>query len=181
MSSVIVVTREDLSMRALIVIFLLLSVSAAAEPRLNLTPPAGATFAPGQRFDVRLEANDIRGKPQGYSIFLNGRDVTREIFGGAEFQTFPLLDATGRATALLGGGITGRGWSLRSSGRYELAATLTDADGYPTATEQAVVTSGEHTATDIFIAASGPGSRLFGTVMDNTEVFFKILQAVGYK
>jgi alkaline phosphatase len=37
-----------------------------------------------------------------------------------------------------------------------------------------------HTATDVFIAASGPGSHLFGGVMDNTEVFFRMLRAAGY-
>src|SRR5262245_4711828 len=99
--------REGLKMRVLLVI-IFLSGAARAEPRLGLAPPAGSTFAPGQRFDIRLEANDIRGMPQSYSIFINGREVTREVFGPARFETFPLLDAAGNPGPLLGGGITGR-------------------------------------------------------------------------
>ena len=96
---------------------------------MTLIPPAGSTFSPGQRFDVRLQADEIRGKPQRYSVLINGRDVTRELFGAADFQTFPLLDADGRPTAPVGGGITRRDWSFNQPGTYRMSATLTDSDG----------------------------------------------------
>jgi alkaline phosphatase len=36
-----------------------------------------------------------------------------------------------------------------------------------------------HTAADVFIGARGPGAYLFGSVMDNTEVFFRMLRVLG--
>src|SRR5688572_30801822 len=108
---------------------LLFSACAMAEPRLTLIPPAGSTFSPGQRFDVRLQADEIRGKPQRYAVLINGRDVTRDLFGAAAFQTFPLLDANGQPTAVIGGGITRRDWSFNQPGTYKMSATLTDSDG----------------------------------------------------
>jgi alkaline phosphatase len=38
-----------------------------------------------------------------------------------------------------------------------------------------------HSAVDVQIAARGPGANLFGGVQDNTEIFFKILRALGEK
>lgn len=86
-------------------------------------------FAPGQRFDVRLEANDIQAPPKEFSIQVNGVDRTREIFGGQEFVTFPLLDGGGRPSARLGGGVMRRAWSLDRPGRYQISAALILADG----------------------------------------------------
>jgi alkaline phosphatase len=36
-----------------------------------------------------------------------------------------------------------------------------------------------HSAVDVPISARGPGANLFGGVQDNTEIFFKILRALG--
>jgi alkaline phosphatase len=38
-----------------------------------------------------------------------------------------------------------------------------------------------HTVVDVQVSARGPGSSLFGGVQDNTEIFFKILRALGEK
>jgi alkaline phosphatase len=38
-----------------------------------------------------------------------------------------------------------------------------------------------HSAVDVQVSARGPGSNLFGGVQDNTEIFFKILRALGEK
>ena len=35
-----------------------------------------------------------------------------------------------------------------------------------------------HTASDIPLSASGHGASLFGGTMDNTEVFFRVMQGV---
>ncbi|MGZ3238655.1 MAG: hypothetical protein ACXU8A_14920 [Burkholderiaceae bacterium] len=37
---------------------------------------------------------------------------------------------------------------------------------------------GVHTATDVPLSAYGRGAQMFSGVMDNTDVFFKISQAV---
>jgi alkaline phosphatase len=36
-----------------------------------------------------------------------------------------------------------------------------------------------HSAVDVYINAKGPGATLFTGVQDNTEIFFKILRALG--
>src|SRR5262249_58196287 len=38
-----------------------------------------------------------------------------------------------------------------------------------------------HTAVDVPISARGPGANLFSGVQDNTQIFFKILRALGEK
>ena len=39
-------------------------------------PPSGATFAAGQRFDLRVEATGSGGAPAGLVVTLDGRDIT---------------------------------------------------------------------------------------------------------
>ena len=36
-----------------------------------------------------------------------------------------------------------------------------------------------HSAVDVQVSARGPGAGLFGGVQDNTQIFFKILRALG--
>jgi len=102
-----------------------------AEPTLRVIPPTGATFAPGQRFDIRIEGDDLRGQPTQFAIEINGRDQKREIFGNEEFKTYP-APPVGRGAAsstTLNGGLTHRNWTIEKPGKYELKATLTTADG----------------------------------------------------
>ncbi len=42
-------------------------------------------------------------------------------------------------------------------------------------------TSGEHTSTMIPVFAYGPGAELFSGMYDNTDIYFKIRQALGWK
>ena len=63
--------------------------SSWAETVLRIIPPQGSTFAPGQRFDVRVEGDDLKGQPGQFTIEVNGRDQKREIFGTDEFKTYP--------------------------------------------------------------------------------------------
>jgi len=53
-----------------------LSTPASADTRLRIMPPSGATFAVGQRFDLRVEAHGDDAAPRGLSVTLDGRDIT---------------------------------------------------------------------------------------------------------
>jgi alkaline phosphatase len=61
-----------------------------AETALRIVPPQGATFVPGQRFDVRIEADDLKGQPGALSFAINGQDSLKEMFGAETFKTFTL-------------------------------------------------------------------------------------------
>ncbi len=50
--------------------------AARAQTRLRVMPPSGATFAVGQRFDLRIEATGSGGAPAGLVVTLDGRDIT---------------------------------------------------------------------------------------------------------
>src|SRR6187402_1303386 len=95
--------------------------NVAAQPVLRLIPPSGATFAPGQRFDLRLEADALQSPPRDFSIEINGRDEKKDLFGSTAFQTFAPPAAGRGATAPTGlnGGITRRNWSFAKPGKYE--------------------------------------------------------------
>jgi alkaline phosphatase len=101
-----------------------------ASPEFRIIPPNGATFAPGQRFDIRIEADNLPGVPEQYSFEINGRDEKRNIFGSQNFATFPSPAAAGRPAGTgLNGGVIRRNWSLDRPGRYSVSATLELADG----------------------------------------------------
>lgn len=114
-----------------LVIFSALVVCARAETVLRVIPPQGATFAPGQHFDIRIEADDLRGQPRQFTVEVNGHDQKREIFGTEEFKTFRLSQVGRGVTSsnVLNGGVIRRDWSLDRPGKYEIKATLTDANG----------------------------------------------------
>ncbi len=62
-----------------LVTVVLLSVAAPlpAQTRLRVMPPPGATFAAGQRFDLRVEASASGASaPAGLVVTLDGRDIT---------------------------------------------------------------------------------------------------------
>ena len=48
----------------------------AAQTRLRVMPPPGATFAVGQRFDLRVEATGTDAAPTGLVVTLDGRDIS---------------------------------------------------------------------------------------------------------
>jgi len=114
-----------------LVMFSALAVCARAETTLRVIPPQGATFAPGQHFDVRIEADDLRGQPRQFTVEVNGHDSKRELFGVEEFNIFraPVTGRGATTSNIMNGGVIRRDWSLDKAGKYEIKATLTDADG----------------------------------------------------
>src|SRR5215218_77870 len=91
-----------------------LASNAWAQRELRIIPPSGATFAPGQRFDLRLEADALQGPPREFSVEINGRVETQDIFGTSEFQTFtpPAAGRGATPATAVNGGITRRNWSF---------------------------------------------------------------------
>jgi alkaline phosphatase len=57
-------------------VLLSIAAPASAQTRLRVMPPPGATFAAGQRFDLRVEATATGAAPAGLVITLDGRDIT---------------------------------------------------------------------------------------------------------
>ena len=128
-------------MRNIIVGLVVLWVSTAAalaEPALRIIPPPGSTFAPGQRFDVRIEVDDVRGTPGAFTFEINGKDSRKEIFGTEEFRTYPAPPQRGSTSTPTNGGVIRRAWNIEKPGKYELTASLTMADG-KTLTARSVV------------------------------------------
>jgi alkaline phosphatase len=99
------------------------------EPVLRIVPPDGATFAPGQRFDVRIEADEVSGSPAEYTFEINGRDEKRNVFGNESFQSYPGVSLPNRPAVGMNAGITRRNWSLDRPGRYVITATAVQPDG----------------------------------------------------
>ena len=62
---------------------------------------------------------------------------------------------------------------------YPAGPTTRDVDGKFMVTGQVPGDSAVHTATDIPLSAFGPGAWSFTGVQDNTDVFFKLAQAVN--
>lgn len=60
----------------LIVVLTAIAAPVAAQSRLRVMPPPGATFAAGQRFDLRVEATGSGSAPTGLVVTLDGRDIT---------------------------------------------------------------------------------------------------------
>ncbi len=69
-------------MRVVVLVFsvYLVSISAAApawaQSQLRIMPPPGATFALGQRFDLRVEASGATAAPRGLTVMLDGVDIS---------------------------------------------------------------------------------------------------------
>ena len=61
---------------ALAVLLPALATPAQAETRLRIMPPSGATFAVGQRFDLRIEASGNDTAPRELTVTLDGKDIT---------------------------------------------------------------------------------------------------------
>jgi alkaline phosphatase len=121
-------------MRHRIVLLLLvcgLTTNAWAQRAFRIVPPSGATFAPGQRFDIRLEADELKEAPRQFTFEINGKDERKDVFGNEDFKTFSPPPAGRGAPAKQGvnGGIVRRSWAIEKAGKYELTATLIQADG----------------------------------------------------
>ncbi|MGE0361518.1 MAG: alkaline phosphatase [Vicinamibacterales bacterium] len=59
-----------------LLLFVIVPCTAAAQTRLRVMPPPGASFAVGQRFDLRVEATGDTAAPMGLTVTLDGRDIT---------------------------------------------------------------------------------------------------------
>jgi alkaline phosphatase len=100
-----------------------LAGAASAAPTIAVSPPSGARFFPGQRFDVRVEA-------KGTAPF----SATLTIDGKPQAFTSPADAATPSATtdgiSKAGyGGFNLRGYSNARPGRHIISATVADATG----------------------------------------------------
>ncbi len=92
--------------------------AAFAAPTIRLTPPSGARFLEGQRFDLRVE-----GKGTGpFSATLAVDGIPLSFSSGAQNTT-----TTDGITSAGYGGFNLRGFSLPQGGHHTLHATFTDA------------------------------------------------------
>ncbi|MEP7117789.1 MAG: alkaline phosphatase [Acidobacteriota bacterium] len=58
------------------VVILFSAVPLAAQTRLRIMPPSGATLAVGQRFDLRVEATGDDAAPRGLTVTFDGIDLS---------------------------------------------------------------------------------------------------------
>lgn len=106
----------------------ILAGAAAAAPTVTVTPPQGARFFPGQRFDIRVEA---KGTPP-FSATLTVDGEPQAFTSPADAAT-PTSSTDGISKAGFGG-FNLRGFSLDVPGKHTVSATVTDATGPATAT-----------------------------------------------
>jgi len=119
-----------------LVLTLVAAAPAAADTRLRIMPPAGATFAVGQRFDLRVEATGDTTAPRGLTVLLDGRDITTRNslapgsngelgFGGTgtaiDASALPAAPAPATSSNLLV-----RALSFATPGRHEVTARTAD-------------------------------------------------------
>jgi len=98
----------------------LYSSSYALPTNVTVTPPDGARFFPGQRFDLRVE-----GKGTGpFSATIKIDGSTRSFTSGAQNTT-----TTDGISSAGWGGFNLRGYSNNSSGLHTITATFTDSTG----------------------------------------------------
>ena len=112
---------------------LTLAGAAAAAPLVSVTPPQGARFFPGQRFDIRVEAKGtapfsatltVDGEPQAFSSPLDAATPSASTDG---------ISKPGY------GGFNLRAFSLDEPGRHTVSATVTDATGSASASANLLV------------------------------------------
>ena len=68
--------RVQTSLLASLAVLTLSAIPASAQMRLRIMPPSGATFAVGQRFDLRVEATGATAAPRGLTVTLDGVDIS---------------------------------------------------------------------------------------------------------
>jgi alkaline phosphatase len=105
----------------MVVLCALVGASARAAPtEVTITPPAGARFLQGQKFDLRVEGRGTG--PYAAALTLDGRPLA---FTSGDQNTA----TTDGITSAGYGGFDVRGFSTRRPGLHTLAATFTDATG----------------------------------------------------
>jgi len=116
--------------------------AATADPVVTITPPNGARFFPGQRFDIRVEATGkgkfsatmaIDGKCQGFSSPRNACPKWTEPSG--------ITDGITLTTPSLYGGFNLRGFSSNRPGNHAITTKVSDGEGTTTAAATFVVQS----------------------------------------
>ena len=100
------------------------SASFAAPTLVTVTPPNGARFLEGQKFDVRVEGKGTG--PFSAALTLDGAPLTFTSGGQNTLATDGISSAGW-------GGFNVRGFSSTAPGRHTLRATFTDATGTATA------------------------------------------------
>ncbi|TMB26509.1 MAG: alkaline phosphatase [Deltaproteobacteria bacterium] len=135
--------------------------AATADPVVTITPPKGARFFPGQRFDIRVEAKGkgrfsatmaVDGKCQGFSSPRNACPKWTE----------PSATPDGITPALYGG-FNLRGFSSNKPGTHTITAKVTDDEGTTTAAATFVVQAprpghGGRTRNVIILLGDGMGA-----------------------
>ncbi len=107
-------------------LWLCLSIAAcgvttlALPTNVTITPPNGARFLPGQRFDLRVEGRGAG--PFSATIFIDG--AQKQFTSGAQNTT-----TTDGITATGWGGFNLRGYTSEAVGLHRIRATFTDATG----------------------------------------------------
>jgi alkaline phosphatase len=110
-------------------------IALAQATSVSVYPPTGARFLPGQRFDIRVEG---KGRaPFRASLTLNGAPL-RFTSGEADPVTTDGISPFDRSTGSGIGGFNVRGHSIAKPGKYTLAATFTDASGFPVTTTSTI-------------------------------------------
>src|SRR6267143_971389 len=120
---------EAMNLRSLL-LSLAVAGAASATPVVTVTPPSGARFFPGQRFDIRVEAKGTG--PYAAELSVDGRKLS---FTSPSDASTPSA-STDSVTSPGYGGFNLRGFSSRKPGLHTIIATVSDGTG-PVATASA--------------------------------------------
>jgi len=119
---------------------LVVAGAARGDPVVTITPPDGARFFPGQRFDIRVEAKGkgkfsatmaVDGRCQGFSSPRNACPKWTEPSATTDGVTL--------TTPTLYGGFNLRGFSSSKPGSHTITAKVSDDEGTTTAAARFVV------------------------------------------
>jgi alkaline phosphatase len=114
--------------------------ASAASTRVTVTPPGGARFLSGQRFDIRVEGKGVG--PFSATLAVDG--VPRAFTSGTQDS----VDTDG-LSAPGWGGFNLRGFSIERAGKHTLSATFRDAtDAAPVAVSAVIEVVGVRSGRD---------------------------------
>jgi alkaline phosphatase len=117
---------------AVIMIFVLAQLAAASPTEVSVTPPNGARFFAGQKFDLRVEGKGTG--PFSAAIKIDGHSLN--FTSGVQNST-----ATDGITSAGYGGFNLRGYSNGKIGDHTIVATFTDSTGTVTVTSKFEIVS----------------------------------------